>query len=57
MDTGVIDGFVTNVLMRSVLNRILSFIPFYALVDILFIFREDRRCLHDRIAGTQVVQE
>ena len=33
----------------------ISLVPFYRLVDILFIFREDRRCLHDLIAGTQVV--
>lgn len=26
-----------------------------SLVDILMIFREDRRCLHDQIAGTRVV--
>ncbi|MBT2749185.1 MULTISPECIES: RDD family protein [unclassified Lysobacter] len=26
-----------------------------ALVDVLMIFREDRRCLHDQIAGTRVV--
>jgi len=30
--------------------------PFISLVDILFIFRNDRRCLHDLIAGTQVVR-
>jgi uncharacterized RDD family membrane protein YckC len=30
--------------------------PFYSLADILCIFREDRRCLHDHIAGTKVVQ-
>ena len=26
-----------------------------ALIDVLFIFRDDRRCLHDLIAGTKVI--
>lgn len=55
-DTGANGGFVTNVLLRSILNGLISVIPFYALVDILFIFREDRRCIHDMIAGTKVVE-
>jgi uncharacterized RDD family membrane protein YckC len=29
--------------------------PFYSFVDALFIFRNDRRCIHDLIAGTRVV--
>ena len=29
---------------------------FIALIDTLFIFRSDRRCVHDLIAGTKVVQ-
>lgn len=29
--------------------------PFFTLVDLLFIFGEERRCLHDRIADTIVV--
>jgi len=54
--TGQNGGFVANVLLRLVVNGILgAFIPFYGLVDTLFIFKEDRRCIHDFIAGTQVV--
>lgn len=38
---------------------VIALVPFVgnliALIDILFIFREDRRCLHDLIAGTRVV--
>jgi uncharacterized RDD family membrane protein YckC len=29
---------------------------FLPLVDVLFIFRKDRRCIHDLIAGTRVVR-
>lgn len=56
MQTGENGGFVTNVLLRLVVNGLLGLIPFYGLVDILFIFRDDRRCIHDMIAGTQVVE-
>lgn len=55
-DTEENGGFVTNVLIRGILNGIIGFVPFYALVDILFIFREDRRCIHDLIASTRVVE-
>jgi uncharacterized RDD family membrane protein YckC len=48
-------GFVTNVLIRSVFNSIISAVPFYVLVDTLFIFRQDRRCIHDLIAETTVI--
>ncbi|MBK1832659.1 RDD family protein [Roseibacillus ishigakijimensis] len=30
--------------------------PFFALIDALPIFRKNRRCLHDEIARTQVIQ-
>ena len=56
MDTGENGGFVPNVLLRLIVNGLLGIIPLYGLVDILFIFRGDRRCIHDMIAGTQVVE-
>ena len=55
VNTGLNGGFVANVLVRGIFNGVLGFIPFYSLVDILFIFRGDRRCIHDLIAGTRVV--
>jgi uncharacterized RDD family membrane protein YckC len=30
--------------------------PILSLVDVLFIFRSDRRCVHDLLAGTKVVK-
>lgn len=56
VDTGQNGGFVSNVLLRVVVNGLLGFIPLYGLVDPLFIFRADRRCIHDFIAGTQVIE-
>ena len=39
--------------------QLISAVPFvgglFGLVNILFIFRDDRRCIHDLIAGTRVV--
>jgi len=43
--------------MRNVANGILSFIPLYGLVEILFIFSESRQCIHDKLADTIVVKE
>lgn len=54
-ETMVNGGFVTNVLKRGVVTGLLNFIPGFFLVDSLFIFREDRRTIHDFIAGTVVV--
>lgn len=54
-------GFVTNVLLRSAIGWAFALVPkiggIYGLADALMIFREDRRCIHDHIAGTCVVKE
>ncbi len=53
---GSLPGFVNGVLLRGFIGKFaLSFVPFYGLVDILFIFREDRRCVHDLVGSTRVV--
>lgn len=47
-------------LKRYGFMNLLSFIPIVggliALADLLSIFRKDHRCLHDQVAGTQVVR-
>lgn len=57
---GANPGGVKTILLRGFVNGLLSGVPYlgtvYALVDICFIFREDRRCIHDLIADTQVVK-
>jgi uncharacterized RDD family membrane protein YckC len=56
VETGQNAGFGSNVAMRAWVNFLLGIIPLYGLVDILFIFRDDQRCIHDLIAGTHVVE-
>jgi uncharacterized RDD family membrane protein YckC len=52
-------GFVNGVILRSWVIGLLSNIPFVGplvgLVNPLMIFGEERRCLHDQIAGTRVI--
>jgi uncharacterized RDD family membrane protein YckC len=49
--------FGIAVIMRAFVGQgLLGIIPFYGLIDPLFIFRADRRCIHDMVAGTKVVQ-
>ena len=50
-------GFVNNILLRTLVNGLIALIPLYFLVDILFIFSDTKRCLHDRIARTIVVKK
>ena len=41
---------------RNVVNALLGIIPLYGLIDILLIFGEERKCIHDKIADTIVVE-
>lgn len=50
-------GFMTNVVWRTFVNFLLAIVPLYILVDVAFIFREDRRCVHDWLAKTVVVKK
>ena len=44
------------ILLRNVVVWILSLIPMFGIIDVLFIFGESRQCLHDRIADTIVIK-
>ncbi|MEY2882274.1 MAG: hypothetical protein RLZZ15_4654 [Verrucomicrobiota bacterium] len=52
-------GFVTTVLLRTCVPALIGGVPWigiiFSLVDVCMIFGEERRCLHDLIAGTKVV--
>jgi uncharacterized RDD family membrane protein YckC len=55
-------GFLHGVGLRTWIFAMVQYIPvvgsvanFVSFVDVLFIFGESRRCLHDLLAGTQVV--
>ena len=58
-NTGVRSDFVQCFLLRSLLNGVIGAVPclgaIYAIVDICFIFREDKRCIHDLLAKTCVI--
>jgi len=47
--------------LRYGTTQLFSLVPFlgrlYTLVDVLFIFTKDRRCIHDLLAGTRVVRD
>jgi uncharacterized RDD family membrane protein YckC len=47
--------FVLRYLTTSIAGQIPVIGGFYGLIDALFVFRADKRCLHDLIAGTKVV--
>ena len=43
-------------LKRNLLTWLLSIIPLYAFVDVLFIFGDSRQCIHDKLADTKVIE-
>lgn len=58
-ESGERADFVHCFLMRAVVSGLIGGIPcigpIYSIVDIFFIFGEDHRCLHDKLANTYVV--
>ena len=52
-------GFFRIILLRGVAPAIIEYIPIvgsiFALVDIIFIFGKERRCIHDYFASTKVI--
>jgi uncharacterized RDD family membrane protein YckC len=64
-DNGEPAGFIRAGLLRFIVPVIIFFVLngffllgfLFLLIDFCFIFREDRRCLHDLIAGTKVVSK
>ncbi len=55
-DDGLVPPATKLLVMRYFVNSALGNIPFYTFVDLLFIFGNERRCIHDYLAGTKVVE-
>jgi uncharacterized RDD family membrane protein YckC len=59
-DDGEPAGFMRAFLLRGFLARAIRQIPLlgaiFWIADSCFIFRDDKRCLHDLMAGTKVVK-
>ena len=57
---GTNPGFIKAFLVRFILTQIIGSIPYigfiFVFTDPLFIFRNDRRCIHDLMASTIVVE-
>ena len=52
-------GFVKNVILRYFVPSLINSVTFsvFYIVDILFIFGEERKCVHDKIAKTKVIKK
>ena len=53
-------GLVKAFLLRALVPAFIGAVPYlgflFAITDCCFIFRQDRRCIHDIIAGTKVIK-
>lgn len=54
-DAGFVRAFFYRAVPAWVLGAIPAVGPLLGLVNVLFIFRDDRRCVHDMIADTKVI--
>lgn len=59
-DSGAPLSFGELYVKRYLILQLVALIPFVggfiALIDILFIFRPSRKCIHDELAGTKVIK-
>jgi uncharacterized RDD family membrane protein YckC len=56
-DDGLVPSAGRLLGLRYIVNSFLGqFIPLYAFIDVMLIFGGERRCIHDYIAGTKVVE-
>lgn len=53
---GALPPLVKLLINRYLFKLVVGYIPLGGLINILLIFRGDKRCGHDMIAGTQVVK-
>ncbi|MCP3918546.1 MAG: RDD family protein [bacterium] len=54
---GGVDASLGRILgLRIIVNGLLSLIPLYAIIDTLWIFGEQSRCVHDLLADTIVIE-
>jgi uncharacterized RDD family membrane protein YckC len=57
---GNVPDFAKVILLRYLPISLVSLIPvvesWILMIDVIFIFRSDRRCLHDLLAGTKVLK-
>ncbi|MCV6604969.1 MAG: RDD family protein [Porticoccaceae bacterium] len=60
IDNNEVPSIMTTAGTRYFLVQLIAMVPLigsiFSLVDILFIFRQDRRCVHDLMAKTRVVE-